>query len=186
MKKTSLAVLLATTMVSGIAVADNHTASVGYAQSKVQDFKNIHGVNIQYRYETNSPLSLLASLSYMKGDNEQNYLLSGDAVNNRFDIKYYSLLAGPAYRINDYVSLYALGGLAHVKASGKTRWTESDYDYVGQEGISEKSTDFAYGFGIIINPVDKFSINVGYEGTQIKADGNHSINGFNVGVGYRF
>ncbi|WP_156964249.1 Ail/Lom family outer membrane beta-barrel protein, partial [Trabulsiella guamensis] len=51
---------------------------------------------------------------------------------------------------------------------------------------SEKSTSFAYGFGVTFNPVDNLSINAGYEGTQANLDGNRSINGFNVGVGYRF
>ena len=40
MKKVALAVLLAGGMVSGVALADEHSVSVGYAQSKVQDFKN--------------------------------------------------------------------------------------------------------------------------------------------------
>ncbi|MWL74803.1 Ail/Lom family protein, partial [Escherichia coli] len=49
MKKLSLAVLVAATLASGAALADNQTVSVGYAQSKVEDFKNIRGVNVQYR-----------------------------------------------------------------------------------------------------------------------------------------
>ncbi|HAT6804011.1 TPA: Ail/Lom family outer membrane beta-barrel protein [Citrobacter freundii] len=188
MKRMYLAVILTTTMtgVSGMAFADNYTVSAGYAQSKVQDFKDIRGVNLQYRYEFNNPLSVLASFTYMKGDDEQNYLLAGDSVNNHIDAKYYSLLAGPAYRINDYVSLYALGGVAHVKATGNTRWINVTDDYVNHEGISEKSTSFAYGFGVTFNPIDCLSVNVGYEGTRANLDGNRSVNGFNVGMGYRF
>lgn len=41
-------------VMSGSRLADNHTLSAGYAQSKVQDFKNIKGVNLQYRYEWDS------------------------------------------------------------------------------------------------------------------------------------
>lgn len=44
---------------SGSRLADNHTLSAGYAQSKVQDFKNIKGVNLQYRYEWDSPVSVV-------------------------------------------------------------------------------------------------------------------------------
>ncbi|KFC05625.1 Ail/Lom family protein, partial [Trabulsiella guamensis ATCC 49490] len=135
MKVELLAVLLASSMVSEVAFADNHSVSIGYAQSKVQDFKNIRGVNLQYRYEFDSPLSALASFSYMSGDDKQNYFLSGDSVDNRIDAKYYSLLVGPAYRINEYVSLYALGGIAHVKATGKTRWINVNDDYVNHENI---------------------------------------------------
>ncbi|MXD56928.1 Ail/Lom family protein, partial [Escherichia coli] len=35
---------------SGSTLADTHTLTPGYTQSKVQDFKNIKGVNLQYRY----------------------------------------------------------------------------------------------------------------------------------------
>lgn len=186
MKKLSLAILFILPMVNGMAYADNQTLSVGYAQSKVQDFKNLRGVNLQYRYEFESSLSAIASFTYMNGDDEQNYLLSGDAVNNQIDAKYYSLLAGPAYRINDYVSLYALGGVAYVKATGKTRWINVDDDYVNHEDISEKSTSLAYGLGVVFNPVEYLSVNIGYEGTRVSLDRNRSINGFNIGVGYRF
>ncbi|STI82989.1 PagC-like membrane protein [Escherichia coli] len=55
-------------VLSGSRLADNHTLSAGYAQSKVQDFKNIKGVNLQYRYEWDSPVSVVGSFSYMKGD----------------------------------------------------------------------------------------------------------------------
>ncbi|MEX9839376.1 Ail/Lom family protein, partial [Raoultella planticola] len=30
------------------------------------------------------------------------------------------------------------------------------------------------------------AVNVAYEGSKAELDGNHSINGFNVGVGFRF
>ncbi|EEY3549660.1 Ail/Lom family protein, partial [Escherichia coli] len=48
-------------VMSGSTLADNHTLSAGYAQSKVQDFKNIKGVNLQYRYEWDSPVSVVGS-----------------------------------------------------------------------------------------------------------------------------
>jgi len=47
MKKIALAVWVAATLTSGAALADNQTVSVGYAQSNVEDFKNIRGVNVQ-------------------------------------------------------------------------------------------------------------------------------------------
>lgn len=55
MKKISLAVFIAASLASGAALADNQTVSVGYTQSKIEDFKNIRGVNAQYRYEWDSP-----------------------------------------------------------------------------------------------------------------------------------
>lgn len=186
MNKIYMAIVVAAALTSGAALADDHTVSVGYAQSKVEGFKNIRGVNLQYRYEFDNPLSVMGSFTYMKGDDDQHYYAGYDAVHNHIKAKYYSLLAGPAWRFNDYVSLYALGGVARSKADGKTTWTNYPDGYVGRDSISEKSTTFAYGAGVIINPTENVAINVGYEGTDADLAGNRSINGFNVGVGYRF
>lgn len=185
MKKLSVVSVIALSVVSGSVLADNHTFSVGYAQSKIQKFKNIKGVNLQYRYEWDSPLSVMGSFSYMKGDGNQQYHSYGDIIKNQVDAKYYSLLTGPVYRINDYVSLYAAGGVAHVNADGKTLWTNAD-GYFAREKNSKKSTSFAYSAGVMINPINNITINAGYEGTRVKLGNNYSINGFNVAVGYRF
>lgn len=186
MKKISLGILLATVLVSGSVLADNHTVSVGYAQSKVEDFKNIRGVNLQYRYEFDSPVSFLGSFTYMSGDEDQHYFVDADSVKNSVDVKYYSLMVGPAYRINEYVSLYALGGVARTKADGDTQWVNAGDNETFRESISAKSTSFAWGAGVQFNPIANLAVNVGYEGTNADIDDTHSINGFNVGVGYRF
>lgn len=186
MKKISLAVFVAASLASGAALADNHTVSLGYAQSKVENFKNIRGVNAQYRYEWDSPLSVIGSFTYMSGDDDQKYYVDSDSVKNHIDVKYYSLMAGPAYRINEYVSLYALGGVAHTKADVDTKWVNAGDGYTQKDSLSEKSTSFAFGAGVQFNPTDELAVNVGYEGTNADIDGSHSINGWNVGVGYRF
>ncbi|MEG1213701.1 MAG: Ail/Lom family outer membrane beta-barrel protein [Leclercia sp.] len=186
MKNISLAVLVAAGLMSGAALADNHTVSLGYAQSDVEDFKDIRGVNLQYRYEWDSPLSVMGSFTYMSGDEDQHYYLASDSVKNHVDVKYYSLMVGPAYRLNDFVSLYALGGFAHTKADGDTRWVNGGDGYTQTDSISEKSTSFAYGAGVQFNPTAELAINVGYEGTTTDIDGSRGINGFNVGLGYRF
>lgn len=186
MKKISLAVLIAASLASGAALADNQTVSVGYAQSKIEDFKNIRGVNAQYRYEWDSPWSAVGSFTYMSGDQDEHYYVDSDSVKNHIEAKYYSLLVGPAYRINEYVSLYALGGFAHTKADVDTKWVNAGDGFTQKESSSEKSTSFAYGAGVQFNPTPELAINVGYEGTNADLDGNYAINGFNVGVGYRF
>jgi putative virulence related protein PagC len=186
MKKISLAVCVAASLASSAALADNQTVSLGYAQSKVENFKNIRGVNAQYRYEWASPLSVIGSFTYMSGDDDQKYYVDSDSVKNHIDVKYYSLMAGPAYRINEYVSLYALGGVAHTKADVDTKWVNAGDGYTQKDSLSEKSTSFAYGAGVQFNPTDELAVNVGYEGTNADIDGSHSINGWNVGVGYRF
>lgn len=185
-KKIILGMVIAASTISGAAMAESNTLSLGYAQSDVEGFKDIRGVNLQYRYELDSPLSVLGSFTYMSGDDDQDYYVASDAVHNSIDVKYYSLMVGPAYRINEYVSLYALGGIAHTKADGDTTWVNAGDYYVGHDSISEKSTDFAWGAGVQFNPTEQLAINVGYEGTNVDIAGSRSINGFNVGVGYRF
>ncbi|MEG9983134.1 Ail/Lom family protein, partial [Escherichia coli] len=56
MKKLSVLSAIILSVASGSVLADNHSFSVGYAQSKIQNFKNIRGVNLQYRYEWDSPV----------------------------------------------------------------------------------------------------------------------------------
>lgn len=184
-KITTVALLCVGMFASTSTLADNHTVSVGYAQSKVEGFKNIRGVNVQYRYEWDSPLSVIGSFSYMKGDDSYSYRINafGETVgyDTKTDLKYYSLLAGPAYRINDYVSLYALAGLAHTKVKDRTVYS---VEYA--EDFNDSKTSFAYGAGVIVNPTDNLSVSVGYEGTRVKYNENVAINGFNIGVGYRF
>ncbi|MDC9581525.1 Ail/Lom family outer membrane beta-barrel protein [Xenorhabdus sp. PR6a] len=190
MKKALFATLAVSSVMWGsVTYADSQTVAVGYAQSKVQAFKNIRGVNLHYRYEWDSPLTIIGSLTYMKGDKE-----GSDRVNNAFwqakaDAKYYSLLVGPAYRIDDQVSVYALLGFSHTKIDV----TENEYTEISGKrkhsfwNIHEKATNIAYGAGVEFNPVRNLSLYAGYEGSAAKFNGkDHGINGFNVGVGYHF
>ncbi|MDA6077053.1 Ail/Lom family outer membrane beta-barrel protein [Edwardsiella anguillarum] len=75
------------------------------------DFKNITGVNLKYRYEWDSPLSLMTSFTYMGGSKAFNESAGPEYYRGNGDLKYYSLAAGPAWRINDSVSVYGLLGL---------------------------------------------------------------------------
>ncbi|WP_380181004.1 Ail/Lom family outer membrane beta-barrel protein [Kalamiella sp. sgz302252] len=182
---TAMALLCSGLFASTGVLADNHTVSVGYAQSKVEDFKNIRGVNVQYRYEWDSPVSVIGSFSYMKGDDSYSEQVEAfdDVIGykGKTEVKYYSLMAGPAYRINDYFSLYALAGMAHTKVEDKTTYLS----YYTEE-YSASKTSFAWGAGIAINPTDSLAINIGYEGTRVSFNDDVAINGFNIGLGYRF
>ncbi len=177
-------VLSSSVIINTNASADNHTVSLGYAQSKIPSLKDIRGVNAQYRYEWDSPVSVISSLTYMKGDEKHSHQDDYEQYSVKVDSKYYSLLAGPAYRINDYVSLYALVGVAHVNIEFKEN---SLIDFTQSSEEEKKSTtSVAYGAGIAINPTENMSVNIGYEGTTVKYDDNVSINGLNIGIGYRF
>lgn len=187
MKKLSLAILAATTLMSGSALADNHTVSVGYAQSKMDNFKDFRGVNVQYRYEWDSAFSAIGSFSYMSGDEDYADYSSGmGSLKAHTEIKYTSLLVGPAYRINKYVSVYALGGLAYVKGDEDWKWGDVWGRTSHREKDSYDSTSFAWGAGVQVNPTQDLAISLGYEGTTADFGKDFSINGFNINVGYRF
>lgn len=165
------------------AQADTNSLSVGYAQSKVQDFKNIRGVNVKYRYEDDSPVSFITSLSYLYGDSQGSGSVEPEGIyyHDKFEVKYGSLLVGPAYRLTDNFSLYALAGVGTMKATFKEHSTQ-DGDTASNK-LSSRKTGFAWGAGIQMNPQENMIIDVGYEGSNISST---KINGFNVGVGYRF
>ncbi|TYN25284.1 hypothetical protein FYL57_23325, partial [Salmonella enterica subsp. enterica serovar Typhimurium] len=66
MKNIILSTLFITTtvLVVNVAQAATNAFSVRYALSKVQDFQNILGVTVKYRYEDDSPVSFISSRSY--------------------------------------------------------------------------------------------------------------------------
>ena len=182
--------VISTLGLSAAAHAGQSTLSVGYAQSKVQDFKNINGVNLKYRYEWDSPISVISSFTYMSGDQSESYYVYRDRIDNHAEVKYYSLSVGPAYRINPYISVYGLLGLNYNKVDYTSSWNNyayNTYEYMGEESGNQKKTSFMYGVGFQVNPIESLAIDVGYEGSRLDVDGrNLSINGFNIGVGYRF
>ncbi|MCX8957720.1 Ail/Lom family outer membrane beta-barrel protein [Erwinia psidii] len=183
------AFLLSSAAFSPLALADNHTVSLGYAQSKLQALNTqLKGVNLKYRYEWDSPLSVIGSMSYLNG-NSSHYGDSGsgsDDIDIHAKTKVYSLSAGPAWRFNDYLSVYGLVGINHTKADENYVWKRNYVAFL-RESYKGNDTSFMYGAGVQINPVDNIAIDIGYEGTRTKfPGGNFAINGFNIGVGYRF
>ncbi|WP_049850663.1 Ail/Lom family outer membrane beta-barrel protein [Pantoea sp. RIT-PI-b] len=185
----SLAFLAAMTT-SAFVKADNHTITLGYAQSKVKDFKDIHGLNVKYRYEWNSPLSIITSFTYLKGSDDGTYSAARDIITRHTDAKYYSLAVGPAYRINSIFSIYGLVGFNHSKVDYNYNWNNyggGGYTDMGNFNGSGKSTNFMYGAGVQINPWSSLTIDIGYEGSKASYENkDYAINGFNIGVGYRF
>ncbi|MBG6246304.1 virulence protein [Candidatus Symbiopectobacterium sp. 'North America'] len=173
-KLLALSVVLAAMGGCAIAKADTHTLSMGYSQGKVTNFKNLRGVTAKYHYQPDNSLGFISSLTYMGGEGKFN--LDGDK--GKAQLKYYSLLVGPSYRVNEFVSLYGLAGVAHGK--GKLSGTYADGDNIPYK---DKKSGFAYGAGVQISPTANWSIDLGYEGSTAK---NIKINGFNIGLGYRF
>lgn len=173
-KLLALSMVLAAMSGGAIAQADTHTISLGYSHGKVTDFNNLHGVTAKYHYQPDGSLGFISSLTYMGGEKKYN----AGANKAKVQLKYYSLLVGPSYRVNEFVSLYGLAGVAQ----GKGKLSGAD---AGGNNLSykDKKSGFAYGAGIQIAPAANWSIDLGYEGSTAK---NIKINGFNIGLGYRF
>lgn len=192
MKKTAAAAIILSAMTfSAVSHADRNTVTLGYAQSKVQDFKDIKGANLKYRYEWDSSFGIISSFTYMSGKESESYLLTKDIIENKVDLKYYSLSAGPTYRFNDYISVYGLLGVNYNKVKSSSIWKnwEGDRGHViaGEAHGNEKKASLMYGLGLQINPVDYLAIDIGYEGSRVSSNNStHSINGFNIGLGYSF
>jgi len=191
MKKSVLVSLIMVALgIHANAHADQQTVTLGYAQSKVQDFKNIRGINLKYRYEWDSPLSLIGSLTYMSGSGSYTPSTgSMDIFDGDAKVKYYSLAVGPAWRFNQYISLYGLLGLNYNKVDYRESWYnyEGRYVYMGDTSLNEKKTSLMYGAGVQINPMENLAIDIGYEGSRLDvADKEMSIDGFVLNLGYTF
>jgi len=191
MKKSVLfSLIVAALGIHANANADQQTVTLGYAQSKVQDFKNIRGINLKYRYEWDSPLSLIGSLTYMSGSGSYTPSTgSMDIFDGNAKVKYYSLSVGPAWRFNQYISVYGLLGLNYNKVDYRESWYnyEGRYVYMGDSSLSEKKTSLMYGAGVQINPMENLAIDIGYEGSRLDvADKEMSIDGFILNLGYTF
>ncbi|MBC8946357.1 Ail/Lom family outer membrane beta-barrel protein [Xenorhabdus indica] len=237
-KKALLTILaLFSFMYGSLANADTHTIAAGYARGKITkpaDKINLNGFNIHYRYEWDSPVSIIGQFTYMQGRGGRSFsfyntvgtFMSDSApkyfeAKNSYRAKYFSLMAGPAYRINDYLSIYGLLGISHVTYHINAPFGVSDninninpstgfegtwrgltpvgeVEYIDNRHNNTKSSlrtnNIAYGAGIEINPVKNITLYLAYEGTLSKftdtipySEGtNNYINGFNVGIGYRF
>ncbi|MCW0136209.1 outer membrane protein OmpX [Escherichia coli] len=136
-------------------VAATSTVTGGYAQSDAQGQMNkMGGFNLKYRYEEdNSPLGVIGSFTYTEKSHTAS---SGDYNKNQ----YYGITAGPAYRINDWASIYGVVGVGY----GKFQTTEyptykhdtSDYG-------------FSYGAGLQFNPMENVALDFSYEQSRIRS-----------------
>lgn len=190
-RKILTAVLLSALGTISAAQADTQSIIAGYAQAKVQDFKNINGMNLKYRYEWASPLSIMTSFSFMTGSDNYSYNVGRDIIDNSASVKYYSLAAGPAWRFNELVSVYGLLGASYSKVKYNYNWKNYEggntYEDMGRFSGKNDSTSLVYSAGIQINPVENMVIDLAYEGSNLNdGSADHSVNGFNIGVGYRF
>lgn len=154
---------------AGSAMAQS-TVTGGYAQSDYQGVANkANGFNLKYRYKDGSnPLGWIASFTYTEKDHH-----GGGNVYDKG--QYYGVTGGPAYRLNDWASIYGVVGIGYGKYQQNST--------VVRDKSDTSDVGFSYGAGLQFNPVENFAVDVGYEQSRIR---NVDVGTWIAGVGYSF
>ncbi|HBD5116376.1 TPA: Ail/Lom family outer membrane beta-barrel protein [Escherichia coli] len=170
------------------------TLSAGYlhASTNVPGSDDLNGINVKYRYEFTDTLGLVTSFSYAGDKNRQLTRYSDtrwheDSVRNRW----FSVMAGPSVRVNEWFSAYAMAGVAYSRVSTFSgdylRVTDNKgkkHDVLtGSDDGRHSNTSLAWGAGVQFNPTESVAIDIAYEGS---GSGDWRTDGFIVGVGYKF
>lgn len=110
-----------------------------------------------------------------------------DSVRNRW----FSVMAGPSVRVNEWFSAYAMAGVSYSRVSTFSgdylRVTDNKgktHDVLtGSDDGRHSNTSLAWGAGVQFNPTESVAIDIAYEGS---GSGDWRTDGFIVGVGYKF
>ncbi len=110
-----------------------------------------------------------------------------DSVRNRW----FSMMAGPSVRVNEWFSAYAMAGVAYSRVSTFSgdylRVTDNKgktHDVLtGSDDGRHSNTSLAWGAGVQFNPAESVAIDIAYEGS---GSGDWRTDGFIVGVGHKF
>ncbi len=135
----SAAICLAVSGAPAWASEHQSTLSAGYlhASTNVPGSDDLNGINVKYRYEFTDTLGLVTSFSYAGDKNRQLTRYSDtrwheDSVRNRW----FSVMAGPSVRVNEWFSAYAMAGTNEFIGEG-------DAYIPPHTGLPANSTDIA-------------------------------------------
>lgn len=188
--------------IRGIAASEGFTIPAESIVSKADKYSDPRGVAAKVRYEFTDQWGVIGALTYLNSS-ASGRLYSKNAAGDvaetvsghgEINSKYYSLQAGPTYRVNDYVSGYVMAGLASAKVE---RYFDYEYQQPGKQKNGkpyprksgtlfrndESKTQLTYSAGLQFNVYNGLVLDVAYEGS---GSGNWKTSGFNVGVGYKF
>lgn len=148
--------------------------SMGYVQSNFTFIKDndASGVNVKYLVEPQGqPVGFGGSVTYTSGKNTSR---NSNGTTSRHEISYLSIGIGPSYRLNDYLTTYAMVG--GVSASSKI-----------EQGRSSHDLTLSYGAGIQVSAWRSMFVDLYYERVGV-GRGEKYMNGgsYTIGAGYRF
>lgn len=152
------------------------TISAGYAQIKMAGQVQMHGGVFSIRQELNSQFCILATTTYA-----QNKYDLDKPINTFFkdvNTRYYSVMAGPTIRLNEFISVYGTAGMSQIQFKADA-----------SEVKKFKKNTFSWGAGLIINPAQMLSVSLGYENSRYKfkdPDNRIVLDGFIANIGYHF
>lgn len=160
--------------------------------------KSPQGINIKYRYEITDDFGVITSFTWTRSlTNTQSFVnveavdkntqIKNPAASGRTDIRanYWSVLAGPTWRFNDYVSLYAMTGMGVAKVNADFKIKDNLNIGAGNYSVSDsiKKISLAWAAGAQFNFNESVTMDVAYEGS---GSGDWRSSGMVVGIGLKF
>lgn len=177
------------------------SSPVEYADGRVSGYegkdKNPQGINIKYRYEITDDFGVITSFTWTRSlTNSQTFVdvepadharkIKNPAASARTDIRanYWSLLAGPSWRFNEYLSAYAMAGMGVAKVTTDLKIKDNINSTGGfSESNSTKKTALAWAAGAQFNLNESVAMDVAYEGS---GSGDWRTSGVVAGIGLKF
>ncbi|EMO8322633.1 Ail/Lom family outer membrane beta-barrel protein, partial [Escherichia coli] len=118
---------------------------------------------------------------------DQSRTVKNPAASGRTDIRanYWSLLAGPSWRFNEYLSVYAMAGMGVAKVTTDLKINDNLNHGAGSfsESNSTKKTALAWAAGAQFNLNESVAMDVAYESS---GSGDWKTDGLFAGIGLKF
>lgn len=153
-------------------------------------YKDLSGMFIRYKYEINESWGIISSLGYANKsfDNriKDSFYPLSRSKSNEYEATQISLLVGPAFRINEYVSVYGMVGSAYNEL--KYKFSVQHYEnnkFRNGYSYNEKNDDYsiAYKLGAQFDVYSNIVIDASYDRS---GSGDWKTDGFSIGAGIKF
>lgn len=167
-------------------VLAENLASLGYSHGKITDGNTLRGADLKYS-SNHGTWGWIASANYMKGssNNVKGSYEGSSLYDGHLKSKYFSLTAGPSFKLSDRVTVYGTLGWARTKSELDSKYRSTDES--GNYNFKTKTDALAYSVGMQFKVRKHLIIDAEYEGTTSNnaLDDKH-LNSFNIGLGYIF
>lgn len=156
-------------------------------------YKPSKGWAFSYRYEFTPEWGVISRLSYIGANfgmqlrNGQQWgVVADELVRGKTQSQQWGVMVGPTYRVNDYASLYGMGGLNIEKITSSLTVSDNANTLLGLNLQSKHETSHhihaAYSVGVQFN-YSGYALDISYMGA---GTGHAQVNGYSVGLGYTF